>query len=270
MPLDTTVVTAATIPVAEAVQSRCEVAAQILERALATGPKDANVAYLLALAHKRQGKTMDARNALRKIPTPDANVLLQMGLLSLQEGNLAQAEEEFSRAAELDPGGYEICYNLLLTRLTLGRVEDSYNLIPRALELVPGASPAQSFSGGSPADEQRFLQVLQALLHSCIRDGAPMPDITPKDEERLLKVVLSLGQLDTVLTLLRALADARPNSLPVREAQFEAVLVKGKELIDRCSWTEAELLLRPLRPGCQRQPQRPGWPCSTCSAAAPA
>src|SRR2546423_15425775 len=89
------------IPVAEAVQSRFEVAAQILERALATGAKDPNVAYMLALAHKRQGKTTDARNALRKIQKPDANVILQMGLLSLQEGALAQAEGEFARAWEM-------------------------------------------------------------------------------------------------------------------------------------------------------------------------
>src|SRR5207248_2012272 len=69
---------------------------------------------------------------------------------------------------------------------------------------------------------------------------------SPADEQRLLKVIRSLGQLDTVHTLLKTLASARPNSQPVREAYVEAVLVKGKELIDRCHWTEAELLLRPL------------------------
>ena len=62
------------IPVAEPTISRYEAAAQVLERALHTGPggKDPNVAYLLALAHKRQGKIQDARNALRKIQKPDA------------------------------------------------------------------------------------------------------------------------------------------------------------------------------------------------------
>ena len=234
------------VPVAEAVQSRFEVAAQVLERALGFGAKDANVAYLLAMAHKRQGKTADARNALRKIQKPDANVMLQMGLLSLQEGSLAQAEGEFARAWEMDPDSFETCYNLLLTRLTLGNVEDSYNLIPRALELVTRAPEGQSFSGGSPADEQRFLLVLQALLRCCLQGGAAMPELTTNDEQRLLKVVLSLGQLDTVHSLLKTLADARPSSPAIREAYFEAVLVKGKELIDRCAWTEAELLLRPM------------------------
>jgi tetratricopeptide (TPR) repeat protein len=238
---------AAEIPLADPVQSRLEVAAQILERALGSGAKDPNVAYMLALAHKRQGKTQDARNALRKIAKPDANVTLQMGLLSLQEGNLVQAEGEFARAWEMDPACFEICYNLLLTRLTLGKVEDSYNLIPKALELVAGIPQGQSFSGGSSADEKRFLLILQALLRCCLKGGgAAMPEINANDEQRLLKVVLSLGQLDTVHTLLKALSDARPSSPAIREAYFEAVLVKGKDLIDRCAWTEAELLLRPL------------------------
>src|SRR5947209_15878896 len=90
------------IPVAEPVESRYEVAAQILERAVQGGCQDANVLYMLAMAHKRQGKTAEARAALRKITKPDANVLLQMGLLSLKESNLAQAEGEFVRARELD------------------------------------------------------------------------------------------------------------------------------------------------------------------------
>ncbi len=107
------------IPVAESVLSRYEVAAQVFDRAVQAGCQDPNVFYLLAMAHKRQGKTADARNALRKIAIPDANVLLQMGLLSLQEQNLPQAEGELQRAWEADNTSYETCYNLLLTRHTL-------------------------------------------------------------------------------------------------------------------------------------------------------
>jgi tetratricopeptide (TPR) repeat protein len=169
-----------------------------------------------------------------------------MGLLSLQEQQLAQAEDEFARAWEMGPGSYEICYNLLLTRLTLGKVKECLDLVPRALELAGGKGVAAA------AEERRFLQVLQALLLACDRDDgearfAPLlAELTPEDEQRLLKVVRGLGQLDTVLSLLRTFSEARPRSAPVREAYLEAVLVKGKELVDRCAWTEAELLLRPF------------------------
>src|SRR5262249_40137744 len=40
--------------------------------------------------------------------------------------------------------------------------------------------------------------------------------------------------------------EARPRSPDLKDAYIDAVLVKAKELIDRCNWTEAELLLRPL------------------------
>src|ERR1700733_6031903 len=111
------------IPVAEGLMSRYEVAAQILERAVQGGVQDPNVLYMLAMAYKRQRKTNEARSALRKITNPDANVLLQMGLLSLKEGNLAGAEGEFVRAREMEKTSYEICFNLLLTQLTLGKVK---------------------------------------------------------------------------------------------------------------------------------------------------
>ena len=131
------------VPVAESVLSRYEVAAQVLDRAIQAGCQDPNVFYLLALAHKRQGKTAEARTALRKIQKPDANVLLQMGLLSLQEQNLPQAEGELQRAYDLDKDSYEVCYNLLLTQLTLGKVDACLELLPQAIELAPApARPA--------------------------------------------------------------------------------------------------------------------------------
>jgi tetratricopeptide (TPR) repeat protein len=235
------------MPIAELESKRYEAAAQLFERAVQAGCQDANVLYMLAMAHKRQGKVNEARNALRKIARPDANVILQMGLLSLQENQLAQAESEFARAWEMDAQSYEIVYNLLLTRLTLGKIEDCLALIPSALKLTSNRDP----SGRD--EEQRFLLILQALLQACRKgenDGssyAPLlEDLTAVDEQRLLEVLRSLGQLDTVHALLKALTEARPRSTAVREAYLEALLVKAKELIDRCDWTEVELLLRPL------------------------
>jgi tetratricopeptide (TPR) repeat protein len=227
--------------------TRYEAAAQLLERAVQAGCQDANVLYMLAMAHKRQGKLYDARNALRKIAQPDANVILQMGLLSLEENQLAQAEEELTRAWQMDPQSYEICYNLLLTRLTLGKIEECLALIPKAIKLVLDRDP------DGRDEEQRFLLILQELLQACSKkdNGAPqsvhlLTGLTAADEQRLLKVLRSLGQLDTVHTLLKTLTEARPRSAAIREAYLEAALVKAKVLIDRCAWTDAELLLRPL------------------------
>jgi protein O-GlcNAc transferase len=231
------------LPIVERDSTRYETAAQLFERALQAGCLDANVLYMLAMARKRQGKLSEARNVLRKIPQPDANVLLQMGLLSLQENQLAQAEDEFARAWQMDPQSYEICYNLLLTRLTRGKIEDCLALLPAALELAP-RRPAQT-----QEDERRSLLVLQALLQAYHKNDNRAPllaELTAADEQCLLRTLRSLGQLDTALSLLKTLTKARPRSTAVREAYHEAALVKAKELIDRCAWMDAERLLRSL------------------------
>jgi Flp pilus assembly protein TadD len=232
------------LPLAELDKSstaRCESAVRVLEKA---GHQDPSVLYMLAMAYKRLGRWNEARKALAKISKPDANVILQMGLLSLSENQLPQAEQELSRAWSMDNSSYEICYNLLLTQLTLGKIDSCLELIPKAVGLL------DQRNGSTSGEDRRFLQVLYALLKVCQkgegRAEAILAELQPQDEVRLLKVVRSLGQLDTVHTLLKTLSEARPRSTPVREAYIEAVLVKGKELIDRCHWTDAELLLRPL------------------------
>jgi Flp pilus assembly protein TadD len=240
------------IPVPEEDPTRFEAAAHYLNQAVLSGCSDSNVLYMLAMAYKRQHKSNEARAALRKITRPDANVLLQMGLISLQEQNLSQAEGELVRAWEMDRNSYAICYNLLLVQLTLGKVEACLLLLPRATELAGSPASVNGSASNTAADEGRFLRILQSLLKNCLKKGPDSrPDsileqMTGQDEQRLLQVIRSLGQVDTVHILLKGLADARPRSSSVCEAYVESVLVKGKELMDRCSWTEAELLLRPL------------------------
>jgi tetratricopeptide (TPR) repeat protein len=235
------------IPVAEPVGSRYEVAAQLLEKAVQANSQDPQIAYLLALAYKRQGQTAEARTALRKIARPDANVLLQMGLLSLRENQLAQAEQEFARAWQMDDRSFAICHNLLLTRLSLGQTDAAQALLPQALELAP------------TREQKRFFTILGELMahtkkYSAMEAGSllvfdldsPLESITQAEEQRLLKVIRSLGQVDASLALLRTLVNARPNSSAVQDAYVEAALVKARDLMDRCSWTEAQFLLAPL------------------------
>jgi len=227
--------------VEEEVPLRFRQAAEVLEKATAGGAQDPNLLYMLALAYKRQNKVVEARNALRKIPKPDANVFLQMALLSLKERNFSQAEGELLKAWQMDPASYETGYNLLLTQLSLGKVEDCFKLIPPVLALLdkyPKAKP----------EDKRQLQVLGAVLRAVSKGGADgsLNGMNAQDEANILKLFRSLGQLDTTLKLLQTLSEARPNAGPIREAYVEAVLVKARDLIDHCAWTEAEMLLRPL------------------------
>jgi tetratricopeptide (TPR) repeat protein len=217
-------------------------AAELLEKAVSAGSRDAFVLYMLAIAYKRQGKIAEAHTALRKIDRPDAPAVLQMALLSLEDNQLVRAEEELARARELDPASYEICYNLLLTRLTLGQIGPAAELVLTAIELA---------NKRGLTTEKRFLYVLHGLLRNAEVDGDPrfdpiLAELTAEDEKRLLSIARDLGHLDAAIGLLKTLWIARPSSAAIREAYLEVVLIKAKELMDRCAWTESELLLRPL------------------------
>jgi tetratricopeptide (TPR) repeat protein len=228
------------IPVALLVPTRLEAAAHLLDQAVRAGCQDSQASYLLALAYKRQGKTAEARAAFRRIGRPDGGILLQLGLLSLEEGQLVQAEQEFARAWEMDPTSFPAGHNLLLTRLTLDRIDDAEVLITPLLPLAASSA------------EQRLLVQLQGLLRtwqSAAADGNPEPallEMTSAEEQRLVQLARSLGQIDVALALLKTLAAVRRGSGALQEAYLEAVLVKGRTLMQRCSWGEAKRLLTPL------------------------
>src|SRR5262245_11268517 len=214
------------ITVSQVVTTHLVEAARLFEQAVKTGCQDPHVHYMLALCYKGMGKLGDARNALRKIARPDANVALQMGLLSFAEKAYAQAEQEFAKAWELDPASYESAYNLMLARLMQGQTESAASLIPRLTPLC------------GRDDEQRFLALLEALLATMPRKGpggelangaaakeAVLRDMTAAEEQRLLHMLGGLGHFDVAYPLLRRLAAVRPDSMPAQSAYLEVALV---------------------------------------------
>src|SRR5947209_19847179 len=92
-------------------------AARLLEQAIKAGNQDPQAAYLLAMCYKHLGRTAEARQVLGKISQPDANVLLQRGVLAFADRDFVQAGDEFARAWEQEPASYPAAYNLLLARL---------------------------------------------------------------------------------------------------------------------------------------------------------
>src|SRR5207245_11648586 len=64
-------------------------AARLFDQAITSGCRQPEVAYLLAMAYKRQDKLREARETLRKNALPDA-------ILSLRERRFADAEQELA------------------------------------------------------------------------------------------------------------------------------------------------------------------------------
>ena len=215
-------------------------AIRFFEQAVKAGNQDANGLYLLAMAYKHQGRLGEARQTLAKIGEPDANVLLQRGVLAFEEKEWASAGGEFEKAWQKDPGSYPAAYNLMLTRLCQGQLEGAVEMLDKLLPLAP-----------SPA-ENRFLTLLRGLLG---RSGPEVSAeqvfqlgaISPDEEQRLLDMIVGLNQFEVVYRLLAKLVSARPQSEAAFRAYIGAALVQAKILIDRCQWSDGELLLSPLK-----------------------
>ena len=151
------------IPLALPVDAQADNAAGLLDQAIKVGCTDPEVHYLLGIAHRRAERFGDARAAFRKTPKPESRIFLQLGLLSLQEGQLAQAEQEFARARELDASSYAACFNLLMTRLSLDQLDSAAPLIEPACGLAPSEM------------DRHVLRLLGGLLRTSLSPPATGP-----------------------------------------------------------------------------------------------
>jgi Flp pilus assembly protein TadD len=242
------------IPPAIPIHSNWEEAISFFEQAQRAGKASPETLYLLAMCHKRLGKINDARAALRQIKNPDANVLLQLGLLAFAENQYAEAEKEFTDALQLDPNFYAANYNLFLTQLFLGKLSLSSEALAKLADQA------------TDSEEKQFLTAMTALVKSA--DPEP-PGTNPgrfdgtngvKKEEslavllamsddvenRILELLKGAGNLNTTYPLFRALARTRTRSVNAQRIYLEVILLQAKTAFDRCQWDDTDKLLAPL------------------------
>jgi tetratricopeptide (TPR) repeat protein len=220
-------------------------AARLLEQSVRAGNQDPQAAYLLAMSYKQLGRLAEARQVLTKIANPDANVLLQRGVLAFLDNDFHQAAEEFTRSWEKFPDSWAAAYNLLLARLCLGQIDACGELIPQLVPLAP------------TPPEKRLLALLRALLLASAATAAPSTEaleaptllggMTAEEETRLLDLLSGLNQFEVTYALLAKLVALRPRSDQAYAAYFGVALVHAKSQIDRCLWSEADTLLSGLR-----------------------
>jgi tetratricopeptide (TPR) repeat protein len=213
-------------------------AIRYFEQAVKLGNQDPHALYLLAMAYKHQNRSAEARQTLAKIADPDANVLLQRGVLAFNDKEWPAAATEFEKAWQKDPNSYPAAYNLMLTRLCQGQLDGAVEMLDKLLALAP------------TPQENRFLSLLRGLLgrsEGGAEQASSLAAITPHEEQRLLDMIVGLNQFEVVYRLLAKLVAARPASELAFRAYIGAALVQAKILVDRCQWSDAELLLSPLK-----------------------
>src|SRR5581483_6189504 len=108
--------------------------------------------------------------------------------------------------------------------------------------------------------EGRFLGLVRSLLSTAGPAGDQdylLGALSAEEEQRLLELVVGLGQFEVVYRLLTRLVSARPQSDVAFKAFVSAALVQGKQRLDRCEWAQAATLLAPLKRRLESSTVRP-------------
>ncbi|HEY1376015.1 MAG TPA: tetratricopeptide repeat protein, partial [Gemmataceae bacterium] len=201
---------------------------ELLEQAIEAGGPRPAVVGRLAREYRRAGRLADARRLLDRAAADEPTLALERGLLLLAEGYLTPAEKAFAAARAHDPKSAAACINLAFTRLSLGRVAEAAELLPRAAELAP--TPVQ----------QRLLTQLHLLAAGVAEAPAGW---SVEDDRAVVQCLRSLGRLEAIEQLFDALATVRGQSPVVRQAAAELLPLRGKDRLDRGDPAAARELL---------------------------
>jgi tetratricopeptide (TPR) repeat protein len=209
-----------------------------LENAIeAAGPKPI-LAATLARLYRRMGRRSDAHQLLDRVASDEwrvasdrssslairhssllwSRLLRERGLLHLSEGHLLPAERAFAESVAHDPSHGGAWWNLLYTRMSLGRVSEAAEIVGEAIQ-------------HAPSPELRRLGRLIGALVSSSRPS--IQNWTTADDESLKHFLRRIGRLDAVNALFEQWAKIRPESELVRKVESELAPLLAKQMLDR-------------------------------------
>jgi tetratricopeptide (TPR) repeat protein len=121
-------------------------AAALYREALAAYPKDASLAYKLAMALDRTGNIDEERTVLEQAVQIDPDFALaqnQLGYLASRGGDTASAEEHFRQAVRASPGYTQAWVSLAATLGMESRFPEAQEAVSSALRLDPDNAEAK-------------------------------------------------------------------------------------------------------------------------------
>jgi tetratricopeptide (TPR) repeat protein len=122
-------------------------ATELLEQVLKIEPRNGTAAYELALSHQANGNLQGcvdvARKYLRKLRKDEgqADLMPQLSMLQAschsEAGESRDALKVFRAGLERNPGDYGLNFNISITLLRLGEIEEAISYLQRAIEANP-------------------------------------------------------------------------------------------------------------------------------------
>jgi len=124
-------------------------AVDLYREALAAAPKEATLAYKLAMALDKAGDPVNERIALEQAIQIDPNMAEahnQLGYLASRAGETASAEEHFRLAVRASPGFAKAWVNLAATLYLESKLPEAKEAVQRALQVEPDNPQAQKLN----------------------------------------------------------------------------------------------------------------------------
>ncbi len=121
-------------------------AVDLYREALTAAPKEASLAYKLAMALDKAGDTASERTTLEQTIQIDPNMAEaqnQLGYLASRAGETASAEEHFRLAVQASPGFAKAWVNLAATLYLESKIPEAKEAVQRALQVEPNNPQAQ-------------------------------------------------------------------------------------------------------------------------------
>lgn len=179
---------------------------KLLEQLAMEGPIRPLIVQQLAHRDRRNGQLAHARRLLDRMPSQAGALEFERGMLALAQGQLVAAERAFVAACSHDAKSVAAYINLIFTRLSLGRLKEALEILPRAIEL---------------AHTPTIRRLLENLKVVASGSSEPPDGWTENNDGAMIQLIRSIGRLESIGPLFASLARIRGQSEIVRKAQAE-------------------------------------------------
>jgi tetratricopeptide (TPR) repeat protein len=190
-----------------------------LEEELRARPDNWSVLLALGRIHQEIGNLDQALSAFRRVHTirPGyAPAIVSAGLVLLRKNDPSVAREMFLKAWDTDPKCAEAANELGLMAAQANQLDDARNWFHRALEAVPGHAEAVNNLGVFYAQIHQYPDAIAALRYGIQYNPANEPL-----HLNLARILMIMGQRDEARAVLDKLLERHPESTLGRRLLIE-------------------------------------------------
>ncbi|MCS5613776.1 MAG: tetratricopeptide repeat protein [Candidatus Poribacteria bacterium] len=188
---------------------RCEVAANLIAKAIEVDSKQYIFFINLGLVRQEQGeldKSIEAYYKAIEINPNDSDVYNNLGNTLQEQGELDKSIETYHKAIEINPNDARIYYNLGAAQKKQGKLDNAIQTYQQAIEINPDDAEIYNSLGTTLQKQEKLDQAIQVYRRAL--------EINPNYSEAFYNLGLALqeqGELDQAIQAYHRALEINPN-----------------------------------------------------------